>query len=321
MSMVERIKREINERKHLRIYKKKLFQRKGDEPNHCAKCNMPMRENDKYCEYCGTKKGLGVFFPYKNRLPYLYGSPMKRKYKCTKCGHLWIDHSVGIGDARYCPNCKGKVLTRLSRQSYWEPNWHWFAYEEPFEEVNRPILFTEDEVNRLCQIRPLVSNINKTNRHASLSDRDVFDAMKQAGFDLPETMYDKNNKKHIFPLTEKEDEQILLATQILKSKGNNLRGFPSIRCPHCNNDLIAAISYTVVTKGFKKIEEDLHVPTSPDAIIWHDHDRWKLGGNFWYEDFYPFTYLCLRCGKRFGEFNQEIVSKLQEKADSIEHEK
>ena len=66
--------------------RKKRFLRKN--PDRCGNCHEKMRPEDKYCAFCGTQRGQGSFHPYVNQRLYAYGPPVKRKYKCEKCGHL-----------------------------------------------------------------------------------------------------------------------------------------------------------------------------------------------------------------------------------------
>lgn len=61
-----------------------------DYEGKCGNCHEYLREGDKYCRYCGTKRGDGKFEPYQNIMQCIYGPmPVERVRKCTKCKKTW----------------------------------------------------------------------------------------------------------------------------------------------------------------------------------------------------------------------------------------
>ncbi len=84
-----------------------------DYTGRCGNCQSYLGADDKYCRYCGTERGKGEFKPFKNVACILYGPPIKRKYKCTACGHIWITSQPGGDDSKYCPLCGKKTLNLL----------------------------------------------------------------------------------------------------------------------------------------------------------------------------------------------------------------
>ena len=74
--------------------------------DRCGNCDAYLDEDDRYCKYCGTKRGEGKFIPEDNIPVCVYGPPVTKKYLCSKCGHAWITHGlVGGKDSKYCPRC------------------------------------------------------------------------------------------------------------------------------------------------------------------------------------------------------------------------
>lgn len=75
------------------------------EPNQCGNCHEYLNDNDKYCRYCGTKRGEGKFLPYLNIMECIYGPmPEKRIHICESCYYQWETESM-IDKQNFCPMC------------------------------------------------------------------------------------------------------------------------------------------------------------------------------------------------------------------------
>lgn len=71
----------------------------------CGNCHKSFRGDEKYCRYCGTKRGEGKFKPYQNLMQCIYGPPpVKRVRKCTRCNNRWETFEM-IDKEDYCPLC------------------------------------------------------------------------------------------------------------------------------------------------------------------------------------------------------------------------
>ena len=62
-----------------------------DYRGRCGNCHELFdNDEEKYCKYCGTKRGEGEFKPYDNQIYCIYGPmPEKRTRECVKCGNQW----------------------------------------------------------------------------------------------------------------------------------------------------------------------------------------------------------------------------------------
>ena len=82
----------------------------------CGNCHKPMKYEDKYCSYCGTRRGEGAFDPFDggNAHVILYGSPDIVRYRCSKCGKTWIQATFEKEDVSYCSICgnRGEEIKR-----------------------------------------------------------------------------------------------------------------------------------------------------------------------------------------------------------------
>lgn len=82
-----------------------------DYTDRCGNCHSYMDKSDKYCKFCGTKRGEGKFLPLNNEMYCVYGPPIKKKYQCKKCNHKWYTAAFGGGeDSLYCPQCGQKQV-------------------------------------------------------------------------------------------------------------------------------------------------------------------------------------------------------------------
>ena len=264
-----------------------------DHEGRCGNCHEIMDENDKYCKRCGTKRGEGKFLPYQNTVCYLYGAPLKKKYKCSSCGHIWIVNAAGWKDSLYCPQCGKEQPTVIKEHVCWEfflgdP----LSKEEPYDEDSRPILLSEENVKALLDRRD-----KHQVKHSFDTPSNVLKTMKAAGMSVPDSTWDEEKEKYIYPNTEAEHEQILQAYRVLQTKGSNLNGCHEVICPYCHSNMIAALAYTVKSKIFHIHDDDYHIPTEEDALTFHARRSW-----FPDEDKDSRSaYLCLCCGTEFGK--------------------
>ena len=79
-----------------------------DYTGRCGNCHeLFSNDGEKYCTYCGTKRGEGKFEPYDNRAYCIYGPmPEKRTRECVKCGNQWT-YTAMLDKEKYCTQCGG----------------------------------------------------------------------------------------------------------------------------------------------------------------------------------------------------------------------
>lgn len=91
-----------------------------DYTDRCGNCHEYMSKEDKFCKYCGTRRGEGKFRPFENRISLLYGPPMKVKYTCQSCGHSWTYRATGNPKkSKYCPACRAKKIKAGETRVAW----------------------------------------------------------------------------------------------------------------------------------------------------------------------------------------------------------
>lgn len=76
-----------------------------DHKGRCGNCHQPLGRRDKYCQYCGSKRGTGSFEPFWNIPMVAYGPSYLKTSECRKCGYIWTDNLLGTPDVHYCPVC------------------------------------------------------------------------------------------------------------------------------------------------------------------------------------------------------------------------
>lgn len=102
----------------MKINLEKMFNASGehflwsdDYKGKCGNCHNSFHEDEKYCRYCGTKRGEGKFEPYKINMDFqcIYGPmPVKRTRQCKKCGYSW-ETNLMVDDEKFCPQCGGSA--------------------------------------------------------------------------------------------------------------------------------------------------------------------------------------------------------------------
>ncbi len=79
----------------------------------CRNCKNEMEKGAKYCQWCGTRAGNGVFQPHDNEVQGLYGSWYVMKVKCSNCGNEWSSSGTAGHIKMFCRECggEGKALS------------------------------------------------------------------------------------------------------------------------------------------------------------------------------------------------------------------
>lgn len=83
-----------------------------DPQTQCGNCHEYFQPEDRYCRFCGTKRGEGAYDPYPEifDMEEIYGPmPTKTIHVCKQCGYIW-NTCLMVDRARYCPKCGGEVL-------------------------------------------------------------------------------------------------------------------------------------------------------------------------------------------------------------------
>ena len=286
-----------------------------DYTNRCGNCHSYLGENDKYCRYCGAERGKGRFEPFKNETYCVYGPPVKKKYKCTACGHVWITGQLGGDNSKYCPQCGKKTVNVIEDKALWDFFTSAIGYEEPYEEDERPVLFTEEQVKSLLDQREAVQEASKEGSNY-ISREMILDALRKAGVDIPENA-DYDN----YPRTEKEGEQINLAHTILQLEGTNIEGIRNVYCHHCGSSYIAALGYTVSGKKYEEIAKGVHAESEEDALVFNGYGRILYDNPERRTENY-LAYICLKCGKEFGrlEIPDSVVKAYKRQVKRLERE-
>ena len=75
----------------------------------CGNCHQPLGLHDKYCKFCGTKRGEGDFRPFANPSYCVYGPLIAYKFICNKCGNIWTGEQLGGSGYQHCPECGAYV--------------------------------------------------------------------------------------------------------------------------------------------------------------------------------------------------------------------
>lgn len=282
--------------------------KEADYTGRCGNCHELLGENDKYCRYCGTERGKGKFEPYENDSYCVYGPPIKKKYKCTTCGHIWIVSRMGGDYSRYCPQCGKKTINTLENKML-DFSRGDVGLEEPYDIDEKPILFTEDEVLRLLEQRE--NKQIETEKTSYLTKDYVFDSLRRIGINIP-----TGADYRTYPRTEKEGEQIQLAYIILQTKGSDLYGNHGATCPCCGSSTPAAIEYSILGKRYEKLAGNVRATSSEDGLVFNDDRR------IFYDDQrsrkidYP-AYICLRCATEYGklEIPNDVIKAYEKQCE------
>ena len=86
---------------------------KAKDDRICGHCGAYLETDEKYCRFCGTRRGVGVYVPKPVEPwlePCIYGPPIRRIHKCTACTYQWDSMSM-LDDEKYCPRCGSPAQT------------------------------------------------------------------------------------------------------------------------------------------------------------------------------------------------------------------
>lgn len=241
----------------------------------CQNCKKIMREDDKYCTNCGTARNEAAFEPIENHMRLVYGPPIKEKYECHKCGHIWITMGI-FSEHSFCPECGDSDIELILRKA-WEYDGP-VGILEPMskEEMKGPFL-TETEVFKILDARKCWDDIE---------GEDYEDKLVKIGF--PEA-----SKVWSDDLTEREGERITLELFIKSLYGDNPYAFSNEHCPQCNGKMLAALSYY---DSSHECMPDIHNKADGSELIGSSRKAIRKDD----AENYP-AYRCLCCGKKFGE--------------------
>lgn len=259
-----------------------------DYTNRCGNCHAYLRPEDKYCRYCGTKRGQGSFKPYKNIIACVYGPTVKKKYKCTSCGHIWVVGMMGGDNSRYCPQCGKKTVTVQQDKSL-KQLWGPVGIEEPYDQDAAPILFSDEEVKILLSRREARAD---DSIDAPLGDK-LIQILRETCKDVPDEATEEN-----YPKREIDGDRMELAYRILSLKGSFSEKPKNdwVQCPHCGSRFVAAMSYRLYKSNSSGSEVHNFAGTG-NGLIDSDHGYCDYGDSN--PEDYP-AFLCLKCGKEFG---------------------
>ena len=98
------------------------MRKKSKEPPHCGKCGRYFEKNDRYCRWCGKKRGDVIYIPKEMPMYPLYGPPFLTNYHCENCGEEYEDTTLGGVLIKYCPFC-GFRITKDSVFEQKEIDW------------------------------------------------------------------------------------------------------------------------------------------------------------------------------------------------------
>lgn len=257
------------------------FMKDRNYTDRCGNCHYLLKPGDKYCRKCGTERGKGAFEPFLNQMDVVYGPPIKSKYKCKACGHIWISSVLGGDRTDYCPEC-GEKTAELVRQEvgrFFRP----FGEGQPFEEDKRPILFEKDQVERLLSFRP------ELNYGGMYSGEEQLLLIREAGVQIPDSV-----DVETYCRTEYGDEQIRLAAKILCTQGNLTHAVMET-CPNCDSSYVALY-----------VESEKLIPSiiSENGVYLVCEDGWEHGGN---------SCFCMQCGKSFSRRRRSKIMDLKQK--------
>ena len=87
-----------------------------DYKGRCGNCHQELREKDKFCRFCGTRRGDGKFKPFLNSMYAVYGPPVKTKLKCNACEFSWESECLGSDRSKYCPQCGSEKIVQVSKE-------------------------------------------------------------------------------------------------------------------------------------------------------------------------------------------------------------
>ncbi len=270
--------------------------------NRCENCHNHMESYEKYCRKCGTKRGQGKFEPFQNAVYGVYGPAVKIKYKCRECEHIWITEIMGGDDSDYCPQCGAR---QIDLQQY-DGCDNFFGYNgilEPFDEANRPVLLTEQQIDSIIKNKRGIDYI---------SDEDLQSLMEMSGIPVPEQL----RARGFDPITETERDRMTLVSRIQNMDGHNPRGYKDARCPNCDSEYAAAIGCSIWSyENRERLDDNVFIDAGTEDALHYGHaGYWQLG-KYQPSEEHP-AFICLCCGRRYGVFDIPTTWKKSDKEES-----
>ena len=251
-----------------------------DYTGRCGNCHELLEPADKYCRFCGTKRGEGAFHPFWNPMMVAYGPPYLRKHKCDKCSHIWID-SVLSSEAAFCPACGGSGIRKQSERE--APFlFGFFGTRNPYDsDLGRPLLFDRSQVKLLLSERGKEPSCDI----ASCDQAEYIYALaKKVGVEVTGKIAD-----HGF--TELEGDQLAMIENIMTCKGNEENH--AALCPACESDMTAVIDNSPRGKENQAIS-DRTLQIKAEDLIEHSGSFARMN------DDRKLLFLCLCCGNIFS---------------------
>lgn len=263
----------------------------------CGNCHTMFSKDDKYCRVCGTERGKGTYLPYEDQSWYLYGAPIKKRYKCSYCGNIWISRQW---NSKYCPECGKKTVKQLNDHSFLIRCLGDYAgSESPYDSDVHSSLFSEKQVLAILQQRKPLDSYDYFVQRLSINE--ISKILKKAGVSVPET-----TDFHYWYLDDDKLSDQMNLTQILLFLEGNDPYSHQVQCPHCKSKMAAGICYNVYS-GTTQLDNKVHMPATKDSLTFYDS---MSGINIADEKSIKDrpAYVCLQCGDYYGEFK---LSKLQ----------
>lgn len=258
----------------------------------CANCHRMFMNGDKYCRVCGTERGKGTYLPYENQAWILYGAPIKKRYKCGACGHIWISSQW---DSHFCPECGKDAVKHINAGSFLiRMLGDYCGREEPYDSDKNPILISEEQVKIIMEER---HPIREYDFFSFRPNQEIYFVMEKAGIEDFEIKVSDR-----FEWTDKGSDQLNLVRTLLFTEGDNPYAYENAVCPHCGSKMIAGICYDIKAGG-EVVEKKVHMPSEKDPVTYYD--PWNQVINLSYEG--PVkdrpAYMCMQCGDYFGKFS------------------
>ncbi len=271
--------------------------------NRCGNCRKSMRPEDKYCRYCGTLRGKGKFKPYRNEVSYVYGPPVKTKHKCGDCGYIWVACVMGGDSPKYCPKCRSRNINLLQRFAAWGFHFEFIGTEDPFDEADRLVLLTREQVKDLLSHRKKKKG---RRQEVDYSSDELLEAMKAAGIEV------KTDDSG--PRTEAEGDRNKLVYQILCSSGKETSTSDAVTCPHCGSDMLCRYAYELRDSHSKTVAEGLYFEDGvADPVVNLGVRCLYISGEYMKYNREAPAFFCMQCGTEFETYRipSEYLEKQQ----------
>lgn len=266
-----------------------------DYKDRCGHCSRLMAPEDRYCKYCGTERGRGEFQPFDNSAYGVYGPPVKKKYKCTECGNIWIVVTLGGDQSKYCPRC-GKKAVKVQQRKYadFATAYDFLGSKDPYDADEHPELLTEEQIKNLLSLR---------NGKQKFRGKALFVMLRRAGINIRKVRQDEFNNL-LDMRSDLEGEQLTVASMALSCRGD-APVLGAISCPICNSKYVVSFEYELIKGENRSHLGQYHMPTGEDnELVYNGGREFQLDYNAKY--IYSTTaFCCLQCGTEFGKFEPQ----------------